>query len=458
MEKRFKKLLVLVIGCLCFIIGTKELDAASATFNVTSPYNQVVIGKTFNASVTLSSAETLGSWEFSLSYNTGLLKLVSGTSPVVSYGNGNQRSTTYNYSFKAIASGKAVISVKSYDAYAMNESRFSLNVSPKTINIISQSQLEASYSKDNSLKSLSVGGGDLDPVFNKDKTEYKVKLPSSTEEVVINAVKNHNGASVSGAGTFKVSEGDNTFKVKVIAENGSEKVYTIVCSIEDASPIKVKIGNEEYFVVKRESSLIFPTTYEKGTVDINGTIVPCATSKITPYTLVGLKDKSGKISLYSYNSKSGSYTLYNEITSSSLVLIMSDLENSDMFSNYKKSSFKINNIDVECYELNSKSLYKVVYAMNAETGKKDYYVYDTINKSFTKYYDDEAKIYKEESIRNRKMTYLLLGETGGLFIILLIILIKRICNNKKKIKDMKKEIIDEPKEDILKVSKKKKTK
>ena len=90
-----------------------------------------------------------------LSYNRNYLELVSTNSE----GNGtrmvNSSATgvttkTYTFTFRALKSGSTTVSVDTYDAYAFSDlSKMSLSSRGKTVRIITQEELEASYSKDN---------------------------------------------------------------------------------------------------------------------------------------------------------------------------------------------------------------------------------------------------------------------------------------------------------------------
>ena len=106
-------------------------------------------------------------------------------------------------------------------------------------NIITQQELEASYSKNNNLSSIVVEGYELNEEFNKDTLEYTVSVPSDTEKINLNATVEDKTAGVSGTGEFEVSEGDNKFELIVTAQNGAKKVYTVTIKVEDQNPINV---------------------------------------------------------------------------------------------------------------------------------------------------------------------------------------------------------------------------
>ena len=57
----------------------------------------------------------------------------------------------------------------------------------RTISIITQAQLEASYSKNNNLSTLSISGASLSPEFNKDILEYTAELDPDTTKANVSA-------------------------------------------------------------------------------------------------------------------------------------------------------------------------------------------------------------------------------------------------------------------------------
>lgn len=82
-------------------------------------------------------------------------------------------------------------------------------------------------SNDNDLKSLSVSGYNMVPVFNKDTLAYNVSIPNNATEIVVNASQNDSKAKVEITGNKNLKVGDNLVSVKVTAEDGSVKTYTI---------------------------------------------------------------------------------------------------------------------------------------------------------------------------------------------------------------------------------------
>lgn len=435
MNKKINRLFIIMFTLLLLFTSISKVSAASASIQVSSSTNRIVVGKTFTVNVKVSSSNTIGTWEWTMSYDTKKLKLVSGPSTVKDYGDSKIKSKTYTYKFKAIATGNTAVSVKSAAVYDYKtEKTMSLTKGTKNINIITQAQLEASYSKNNNLKSLSIDGLKLSPTFNKNTTEYKAEAGSNTEKIKVTATKEDSKASISGTGEHSVTEGDNKIKVSVTAENGSTKTYTIIVTVKDPNPITVKINDNEYTVVKRESKLEAPKSFEKTTVTINDQNIPGFYNETNDFTLVGLKDTEGNINLFIYDKENNEYKPYSEtiLNQSKIYPLPLDKE----IKGYTKSTITINNIEFEAYENDNKEFY-IIHAKDLETGKDNYFTYDKINNTIIRFHEeeqkqDELKECNDKNQEYQKMLMLLFGETIIIFIILTCILISKISKTKKR--------------------------
>lgn len=467
--KKYLKGIILSIAV--FFGGLLSLNAASAYISVSSSSSRVIVGNTFNVTVNVSSDTPLGSWEYVMDYNSGVVKLISGQSSIVDYGNGSKTSQSYSYSFKAISSGSANIGVKSYGGYAWDESKFSMTAGSTSVSVISQAELAASYSKDNALGSLSTSVGSISPEFNKDTKEYTVKLDSNVEKLTINASPNDSRASVSGTGEFEVSEGENKFEIIVTAENGSKNSYILTAIVEDPNPIKVKTtDNKNLTIVKRAKSLTKPETYEDKIINISGTDIPGFYSKITMLTLVGLKDEKGNINLYAYDKNKNTYSIYREIKFNSLIIYPKELKENKRFNNYIKTTIKINKEDIPVYKIDETSKYAVLYGLNIETNDENYYLYDSKDNSIIRYNSETEDALNEKLFNYKKIIIVLVGESIILFMIIIFVSASN-SKKKKKIKKListekdkinnnneKKEVKENKKEEIVKEIPKKENK
>ena len=289
-------------------------------------------------------------------------------------------------------------------------------------------------SKNNKLSSLGVEGYEITPKFDASVNEYTVIVPSTVEKINITAKKADGYAKLDGTGEKTVEEGTNTFEIVVTSETGVANTYKLVVNVEDQNPILVTVDGKKYTVVKIAKDLEKPELFDDTTVKINDIDVPAFTNEISKYTLVGLKDETGKISLFIY--KDGKYTKFNEFKSDSLSIIFMDMKN--VPKGYIKTSIKINEQSLVAYKLKGdKKL--LLYGINLATGKENYYTYDSKEKTLQIFDKDK---YEEDLKENDTNKYLIYGLSGVILVLFILLSLIASKNNKMKklliLKDDKK--------------------
>lgn len=438
--KRIKKFfMAMLIGLLFPCI----VNAASGSINIASS-STVVVGNKVTVTVTISSGTKMGSWQMSLNYDKSYLQLTNSTARdggtfMIDYAEDpGVLKKTYTFTFKTLKSGTTKLSVDGYRAYVSSDlSALSLSANTKQIRIITQAELEASYSKNNNLSALEVEGFTLTPEFKTDILEYSVVVPENTKEVNIKANVQDKRASVNGIGTQAVNSGANKFSVVVRAQSGAEKTYVINVEVKDENPINVTVNGKNYTVVKIKENLPAASLYTETTININGFEIPAYKNDNTNLVLVGLKDEEGNISLYIYNKDKNEYQEYNEIGVNKITIY--PLTSNEEIKGYKKDTITINGVKVDGYYYTKDSDYVIIYGINVETGDKGFYMYDKKMQSLIKY-NDEYIIDLSKKIE--LYSYIIIGFSGVfiLMIIIMIALAKKKSGKKKNQKPIEKEI------------------
>lgn len=439
------KKILFILGLSFLFFCPSVVDAAS--ISVAGTTSTGTVGGNITVGVTISEASGLGSWEYSLDYDSSKLQLLSGNTHVVGYvDREGQTSQSYTYTFRVKGTGSTTISVVNTAIASWNEVVTSPTDST-TINLISRGEVEKNYSSDNNLASLEVEGYTLSPEFNKNTTNYKVEVDSDTTSVNVKAMANDSKARVSGIGDIEVGEGANTINVVVEAENGSTKTYTIVVNVKEKDPINVKVDKEDLSVVRKSDELkdLVKDYYVETTVKINDEEVPAYKIEALDLTLVALKDDKGNIKLYTYDD--GKYSLYQELSGGNLTIHL--LDKGKYPANYKKYTVTIDGEKYTVYKLNKKSKYYLVYGENVETGKKGLYLYDSVDKSIQRYYTEEVESLNDELKIN---SYIIVGLTCLIVLLLIIFLIALHTKNssKRKTKREIKKRLKQEKNDFLK--------
>lgn len=219
----------------------------------------------------------------------------------------NFNTDTLTYS-TTIDSSSATISATAADSNAVvtGTGNVSLNYGNNTFNITVRSEAGTtrtytinvnrpdSRSTNNNLSSLSVNIGNIS--FNKDTTSYKLTTKSSS--VNISASKEDSRASITGdIGSKGLNIGTNTFRINVVAENGSKKTYTITIVRESDQKQDTTPGNKNSN--NNLSSLFVTNTnivFDKNTTVYNLTTTASSTyiSASRETTTATIKGDTGK--------------------------------------------------------------------------------------------------------------------------------------------------------------------
>ena len=437
-------LLVLSLASLSFI---NKVNAASVSVSASSNYITNGNKVTFYIKIDDAASWTLNGYGIGATSGCSL-----GDERVGDSGTGRNGDKTLTVSCRSSSTGIITFTVTG--------SVWDENYKETKINSSKSVTVQAPREKDsnNYLKSLSIKEFNLTPEFDKEKLEYTVTVPSTTDKITIEASKASNYASLEGTGEFEVNEGVNTFEVKVMSETGTERVYKLTVNVEDENPIEINIGEKKYTIMKNAKTLETPATYEKTTIKIKEFDIPAFYSETSKMTLVGIKDTKGTTSFAIYNQEKNTYQLYNETKTNQLLLYIQNIP--EPKEGFIESTITINNQSYPCLKLSLESNYILIYAMDIVSGKEDYYVYDKEDSSVTKYNDETLKLHQAEL---EKYKQVILGFGGALLfsgLLNLILLLRKPKYKKKKTKesinaisevtDVKEEQEEIVKEDVIK--------
>ena len=145
---------------------------------------------------------------------------------------------------------------------SMNDKTFTLTVNVYADGKVVTDNLDTT----NTLDSITVSGCTLDPVFNSATTEYSCTVKNSVTSINVNATATSSKAKVRGLGIKELTVGKNTLPIKVIAEDGSEKIYNVNVTRKEAVP-NVSIFGKQFEVVDAEPTL---TTTSDAAGDASG--------------------------------------------------------------------------------------------------------------------------------------------------------------------------------------------
>lgn len=430
-----KVLLGVFILLFMFLININV--SAGCSISISAP-KTASVGSTFKVSATVPSNS--GSWEYTLSYDSSKVKLVSGTLKVVGV-YGDTRTSTYT--FKSLTEGSASFkavngSIYDYDSVSecySGSGTATVNMGESASN---NTKDDKNYSSDNTLKSLEIKGITLSPEFNKNTYSYKAAAEAETEKVEIDAKANDSKAKVAGTGLIEVKEGVNEIKVVVTAEDGSKKEYLIELTVQEQEPIEAKVGNKNYTVVTKEDEIEgVPESFEKTTVSLDNRNVIAFENKTLKMLLVALKDEKGNVKLFIYDKSKLKYSPFNY--SSEFNLLILDNNNVKLPYGFEKTTAKFNDEDITAYKyiIDKNKVFYLVYATNLSSNKEGLYVFNSKDNTFIKY--DDINKSKDTLIEYETLAFI--GLSLLIILVFMLKILKKLFTSRnKKIRKLTKKL------------------
>lgn len=273
-----------ILCILSILFLTVKVNAAVSISNT----NSVVVGNTVTFRVTVSSQTPLGSGKYNVTYNDKLLKYTGGSKLVDTFvaQNENTKSLTYTFSFVTRDIGNANFKFNLNELYYLSEAPGPVESKTASVNILKPKY----YSSNNYLKNLSVEGYDIG--FNKDKLSYDVTLKETKTSIVINAEKQEATQTISGIGEVSLEEGMNKKEIEVKAENQSVRIYTLNIFVPEKAPLRIKVNDKEYSVIRKKIEDISGFTKDK--IKLKDEEIEVL--KNDKYTILYVKDDKGNVS------------------------------------------------------------------------------------------------------------------------------------------------------------------
>ena len=122
--------------------------------------------------------------------------------------------------------------------YAVSTKQTNITNELSQSNELSEEKAKEEKSNKN-LNSLEVVGYNINPYFNKNTLTYTVIIPKDVSSIDINAEPEATGAIVRISGNTKLTKSENTVSVRVTAQDGTSKAYTITVLKEPEVNLKL---------------------------------------------------------------------------------------------------------------------------------------------------------------------------------------------------------------------------
>lgn len=223
-------LLLLAVG-----MTEKRVTAAGATITIETDRSTITKGERFYLLITVTSSEAMNGFEGYFSYDSRLMKYITGGS--VASGNDDtfhisdvqreEGSTELKYSicFQARKRGDCSIRLQTPYAVYRAEDSSQMSVASNGMNLVIHGKSKQYGSS--RLKELEVEGIELSPAFRPDILTYHGTLEGEAASLDVNATPENAQAEVKIEGNDNLAEGENEIQIHVQSETGSETVYRL---------------------------------------------------------------------------------------------------------------------------------------------------------------------------------------------------------------------------------------
>lgn len=245
-DNMLKKIVATILVFTLIIFAKENIYAASLSGN-----SNVYVDDTFT--VTFDFGQNVAAYDnITVSYDTSAFEYVSGDSlkEEVWWDQSEASSgiSKKTYTFRAKKSGTSRINVVVNGAISANDEMTSLGTitAEKMINVSQKAQEpeekiektentqgnintnSATASGNNYLKYLQISEEGLTPEFTRNVTDYAIAVGENVNSIEVLARAEDSNASVEISGNTNIVEGDNTINIKVTAENGYYRIYSII--------------------------------------------------------------------------------------------------------------------------------------------------------------------------------------------------------------------------------------
>ena len=423
-----KKTFQLFISNLVFVmlLSLFQMPVFAASFSVSKSASSVSPGGQFTVSVNCPS----GAGRFSVSASNGSVSSSSlwidnGSSSVtVTAGRSGTTSVTVtavdvtgNDESPITGSRSVSVSISTPSSGSNNNSSSnnntsnsnnSTNSSTNKNNSTSSStqKTEETKSSVNTLSSLTISTGELNPAFNSNTTSYEVNVDAKTTTITIDAKATDTKATVTGTGEKSLEVGTNSFQVICTAENGSQKIYLVTVNVDETPLVYVDYNNEELGVVRNLKDLAIPASFEETKIKIDDQELTAYHSNNMNKTIVYLINEKGEKNFYLYDEKEGVTSIFIPVSILGRNLYKIDVKKDDVkIEDVKFHNMTIDNNTLKAWTFKDNNNYSLIMLMN-DKGEKVLYQYESSENTLQLYHQQ-----KEEENDNTK-TYIFMLTTA----------------------------------------------
>lgn len=399
MSKNLKKISMAFLMTV-FLLSMQTIKVYAASANVTVSSATAENGGEVTVTVTVGSDENIALADIWLTYDSSILEYVSGAD--VGAGGSirllSSDNSSFKITFKAKSAGTSAITVNTAQSVIGSLYTDSMPITASNGSVTVKAP--ANYSSDNNLKTLSISPGTLTPAFSPDVTTYNTSVPADCKRLVISAETSDSKAKITTWGAA-LDPGDNTTRITVTAENGSQKVYVIYTKRPVEQPtqketaanerptentteaprsdIVVSIDGQDYFIVSNFEESVLPEGYEVTEYTYHGEEIVVAkglSNGLTVFYLETATESGSEKKFFIYDEAADSFSSLQRLNSSAKEYTILNSGLTGLPSKYVSTKLDFAGQQIEVYvENTAQPSYFLFYGMNVE-GKKGWFQYD----------------------------------------------------------------------------------
>lgn len=408
------------------LLGALPVSAAKGSMSLSASKTTAMVGDTVTVTASYSSSgDGIGSLDATFHYNSKAFEYLSCSGATASGGAGNikmsyfcteataPKKVTVSISLKAIAPGSGNFKWETEGMYSDLDDLLGTPAGSLSVSVTNPTE-----SGDATLKTLVPNNGTLSPSFNKNITEYTVKVPYSVTTCLLRYDTTDPNAQTSIAGSANLKVGKNTRAVTVTAPNGNTKTYTVVITREEApstssttsttntdtstssttttAPItppedalEVEVDGKAMLVASDLPATALPANYTWDFVKLgDGIDVPAAKHEKGDLTLLYLMEKEGDAAgFYYYDAEADTFAPYHELKLPAAVYSVHSVSEEDTApAGTVTGPFDYEGMVVTAYLYEDPALadFAILKATTPE-GVTGLYVFDSAEKTFQRY-------------------------------------------------------------------------
>lgn len=394
------KKVISILVTILLIASFFTFNASAAGTVIAFSSNTITIGDKVVVTVTVNPGEAMYAVGYKLVYDAEKLSYTgaSGVIQEVESPSGETKFTR-QYTFQSIAVGSAAIKVQEcgYAGIDLKDKTFQDASAILTIK-------DVALPNNANLSSLSLSTGALSPNFTAARTNYTASVPYETDKITLYAKTSDAKAKVAiSSNPTNLNVGANTVKVTVTAQDGSQKIYTVVVTRREQgatqeppvtpptpeNPYETVISGKSYEIVTTIPEAAYLKGFTATTTEYNGKQVPVLRDKDNVYTVYYLRETgTTEIAPYIYNSELSTFETLKHIIKNDILYIFSDFPDGvTMPKEYYTTYTQIGDYSVKVYMDSNAQMSDFSYVYCFVNGDFALYRYDNKEGSIQRYPD-----------------------------------------------------------------------